>query len=349
MSSREQRICDRQASRPGRATNPLHLFHPAVSVYVSTTREVVYSCNHYSVSWGSFGKIDCGANRERVWSKTGCLQVVRGIRGECIMGVDFAHGSNNRGGVLARYMRSEPLGSVSSRDNSDHAHVEFGPEIDGVEIDGVIGVIESRVFLRECIRRSMQSSFQESIVTYSDVSELEKEVGHLMPKAILLSLVDCTVELTKYSLNILSGLAPDVPVIIFSYILSYKNDSELVRTAITHGAKGYIPATMGFDIAIKAVKIVLAGGSYVPMDCFLATSWPGTTPSQRPAALGAVTARELAVVRAIQQGKSNKLIAYDLNMCESTVKVHVRSIMRKLKAKNRTEVAIKSSQLLTCP
>ena len=63
---------------------------------------------------------------------------------------------------------------------------------------------------------------------------------------------------------------------------------------------------------------------------------------------GGVTARELAVVRAIQHGKSNKVIAYELGMCESTVKVHVRRVMKKLKAKNRTEVAIKSSELLRC-
>ena len=63
-------------------------------------------------------------------------------------------------------------------------------------------------------------------------------------------------------------------------------------------------------------------------------------PSQHPPTSGLVTARELAVIRAIQKGKSNKVIAYELNMCESTVKVHVRNIMKKLKAKNRTEVAI---------
>jgi DNA-binding NarL/FixJ family response regulator len=48
----------------------------------------------------------------------------------------------------------------------------------------------------------------------------------------------------------------------------------------------------------------------------------------------------LSVVRAIQQGKSNKVIAYEMNMCLSTVKVHVRNIMRKLDAKNRTTVAM---------
>jgi DNA-binding NarL/FixJ family response regulator len=60
----------------------------------------------------------------------------------------------------------------------------------------------------------------------------------------------------------------------------------------------------------------------------------------------ALTRRELSVVQAIQQGKSNKIIAYQLNMCESTVKVHVRNIMRKLGARNRTDVAIKAQSML---
>ena len=64
------------------------------------------------------------------------------------------------------------------------------------------------------------------------------------------------------------------------------------------------------------------------------------SPVPRPS--GGVTAREAAVIRAIQQGKSNKVIAYELNMCESTVKVHVRNLMKKMKAKNRTDLAIKA-------
>jgi DNA-binding NarL/FixJ family response regulator len=49
----------------------------------------------------------------------------------------------------------------------------------------------------------------------------------------------------------------------------------------------------------------------------------------------------------LRQGKANKQIAYELNMREGTVKVHIRNIMRKLKAKNRTEVAILASGLFT--
>jgi DNA-binding NarL/FixJ family response regulator len=49
----------------------------------------------------------------------------------------------------------------------------------------------------------------------------------------------------------------------------------------------------------------------------------------------------LAVVEALRRGRANKIIAYELNLRESTVKVHIRNIMRKLHATNRTEVAFK--------
>ena len=58
------------------------------------------------------------------------------------------------------------------------------------------------------------------------------------------------------------------------------------------------------------------------------------------------TRRQVAVIDALRKGKANKIIAYELNMCESTVKVHVRNIMKKLNAKNRTEVAYLASELM---
>jgi DNA-binding NarL/FixJ family response regulator len=102
---------------------------------------------------------------------------------------------------------------------------------------------------------------------------------------------------------------------------------------------------LGFNIAVEAVRFVLAGGTYVPMDCVLATG-PGVQASPASQPSGGVTARELAVLRALQQGKPNKVIAYELNMCESTVKVHVRNLMKKLKAKNRTDLAMKANTAL---
>ena len=59
---------------------------------------------------------------------------------------------------------------------------------------------------------------------------------------------------------------------------------------------------------------------------------------------GIFTPREARIAEALRKGKANKIIAYDLNLCESTVKVHIRNIMKKLKATNRTEVAYKLSE-----
>jgi DNA-binding NarL/FixJ family response regulator len=219
---------------------------------------------------------------------------------------------------------------------------EFGElrEYEGssADVGGFIAVIESRTFLAECFRRSVQSAFPVPVVIYSTVAELERRRHGASPGIVILSLTDGDSEASVKALKILAELVPEIPVIV----LAYKNDSELARTAICNGAKGFIPVTMGFEIAVQALRFVLAGGTYVPMDFMLATDWPGAAQSPPQPKSGAITARELAVVRAIQQGKPNKVIAYELNMCESTVKVHVRNIMKKLNAKNRTDLAIKS-------
>jgi DNA-binding NarL/FixJ family response regulator len=205
------------------------------------------------------------------------------------------------------------------------------------KINGFIAVIESRIFLQECIRRSMQSAFSLPILTCSTLSELELGLKAAPAAIVIVSWMEASNEVNTNVLNALSELVPNVPVVV----LAQKNDVDLARTAIRHGAKGYIPCTLGFDITVEAVRFVLAGGTYVPMDCVFATGPSvAAAPVARPS--GGVTAREVAVIRALQQGKSNKVIAYELNMCESTVKVHVRNLMKKMKAKNRTDLAMKA-------
>ena len=58
-----------------------------------------------------------------------------------------------------------------------------------------------------------------------------------------------------------------------------------------------------------------------------------------------LTTRQIAVLSHLQQGKANKIIAHELRMSESTVKVHVRNIMRKMGATNRTQAAYRATQL----
>jgi len=227
---------------------------------------------------------------------------------------------------------TQSLGFVESFDTTDVA-VRVG-----AEVHAFIAIVESRMFLRECIRRSMQSAFSVPVVTYSTLSELERQLHDASIGVVILSLMEASHEASANALKALSEITPRSPVVV----LASKSDADLARSAIRHGAKGYIPVTMGFEVAIEAVRFVMAGGSYAPVDCLLAMDQPGALAVQINLPSSVLTGRELSVVHAIQQGKSNKVIAYELNMCESTVKVHVRNIMKKLKAKNRTEVAIKA-------
>jgi AraC-like DNA-binding protein len=197
-------------------------------------------------------------------------------------------------------LRADDKGSLTVLDNLDRIPVgnavaltkqqktgerskEIGPlKARSAEADGFIAVIESRSFVRECLRRSLQSAFPLPVLTYSTALELEQQDLLTSPQLVIFSWVEDNKEASTSALKVLSELAPRIPVIV----LAYNNDAELARTAICHGAKGYIPVTMGFEIAIEAVRFVLAGETYVPMDWLLARGWPGDAPSQRPPTSG---------------------------------------------------------------
>jgi DNA-binding NarL/FixJ family response regulator len=251
---------------------------------------------------------------------------------------------SGRDRAFAKLVEIDQFDSISTQGDAQRNSEQINAKQVSSEAVEFIAIIESRKFLLDCIRCSVQSASAIPVETYSSVSELEKRRLYAPICLVIISLSEGNAQASANALNALSELVPSAPVVV----LSHKNDLEVARFVIGHGAKGYIPLSMGFEIAIEAVRFVLAGGTYVPADCLLAGGSSEVAPSPRSSVPGVVTARELAVVRAIQHGKPNKIIAYELNMCESTVKVHVRNIMRKLAAKNRTEVAIKASGLFSC-
>lgn len=124
-------------------------------------------------------------------------------------------------------------------------------------------------------------------------------------------------------------------------------DPYFVVKLLKMGVRGYIPASLDLDVTLQALDLVLAGGVFAPASCLIAMSEaPRADASSTPGDLAGLTRKQMAVIEAIRQGKANKTIAYELNMCESTVKVHVRNIMKKLGAKNRTHVAYIANNLI---
>lgn len=138
---------------------------------------------------------------------------------------------------------------------------------------------------------------------------------------------------------------PAVPVVV----LSATADQQTVLAAIGAGAAGFIPKTSTNEVMQSAVRLVLAGGKYLPSEV-LARSDAVAEPKRQPgatlsaAALG-LTGRQMEVLRLIARGASNKVICRDLGLAERTVKAHVTAVFRALKVSSRTQAALEAARL----
>ncbi|WP_137113517.1 response regulator transcription factor, partial [Mesorhizobium sp. GR13] len=133
-----------------------------------------------------------------------------------------------------------------------------------------------------------------------------------------------------------------IPVVV----LADTDDLAQILKALEYGARSYIPTSVGITVCIEAIGLALAGGVFVPASSVMAIRQMLTSHSETARHMaGMFTGRQTEVVEALRRGKANKIIAYELNLRESTVKVHIRNIMRKLKATNRTEVACKINEM----
>jgi DNA-binding NarL/FixJ family response regulator len=208
-----------------------------------------------------------------------------------------------------------------------------------------IALIDAQSFTRESFRLNLERAFSVPIDTYSSISEFLEANGSASASLIIINL--CAADANN---DISSQLyAPlELPVVV----LSYQYDAGLGKAFFDKGVKGYILMSMNFDLALAAIRFVLAGGTYVPWEALLEAARssekasPALPPPPPPAPPPAIlTERQLEVVRSIQAGKPNKLVALELNITENTVKAHLAQIMKKLNARNRTEVAIKAGAI----
>jgi DNA-binding NarL/FixJ family response regulator len=203
-------------------------------------------------------------------------------------------------------------------------------------------VIEPRLFIRDCLARALRSATGHEVVALASVEEWLRLCEHT-PAAVLLLSGHGKGEGAQLSqmIRALSQAKRRVPTVI----LSDAEDIGQVVEALDQGVKGYIPTNLSLDVVVEAMRLVRAGGVFVPASCISTAQERAERPAVKTP-LGAVfTARQEAVVDALRQGKANKTIAYELQLQESTVKVHIRNIMKKLKAKNRTAVAYIVSQM----
>jgi DNA-binding NarL/FixJ family response regulator len=199
-----------------------------------------------------------------------------------------------------------------------------------------IVLIGQRALFREALGHYISAEFGCPVASYPDVESWQKASSDLCTALIVLDIFDKT-ENQRCLENIcqLKESGNTAPIIVFSDAEGVDQIAETLKC----GARGHVPTSTPLNIAMKAIRIVLVGGVFVPADALL--SERGLREDHSHSDQDRLfTAREKAVVDALRKGKPNKLIAHELNMSESTVKVHIHKIMKKLQARNRTEAVI---------
>lgn len=122
-------------------------------------------------------------------------------------------------------------------------------------------------------------------------------------------------------------------------ILSGSAPARTAKEALDAGAIGFIPKTMGAQSLLNAVRFMSAGEIYVPVELMRKEAEAPSHPLADK-----LSPREIEVLDGLCRGLSNKEIARELELQEVTIKLHVRTLCRKLDAKNRTQAALTAKE-----
>ena len=209
-------------------------------------------------------------------------------------------------------------------------------------------IADDHPLFREAISNVIQNSFEgcqtletEDLDSALEIAQKEEELDLIL------------LDLNMPGMNGLNGLItlrndlPTVPVVI----VSAEEDKQIVLQAITYGAVGFITKSSPREQMSDALKQILAGNVYLPSDIIRA-SQPDNRRMQRkddnqipPELLSSLTRRQLLVLERMSKGESNKQIAYNLNIAETTVKAHVSAILRKLGVHNRIQAVLSAGNI----
>jgi DNA-binding NarL/FixJ family response regulator len=163
-------------------------------------------------------------------------------------------------------------------------------------------------------------------------------------KMVILSLGGASVEHPQQRalIEYIRTILPEAALVV----LSDREEPEEVCAAFLEGAAGFMPTSIDPSVAFQALSFIKGGGTFFPPSALLhhrlATTGLRSRESQVVSGdcVSQLTTKQKEVFNLLRQGQTNKTIARRLGLSDATVKVHVRSIMRKFGVTNRTQLAI---------
>lgn len=199
-----------------------------------------------------------------------------------------------------------------------------------------LAILDKSALRRDCLRLALSQPPRRWRVTdFEAAGDLVRTLRHDNSFSVILVGGATCGQIDLVDLALIAAAAPKTPILAAADC----DDPERARTILRSGAKGFLPVNLGLKVLVAALERVRGGGTFVP----LALSHPDSaeTASREPGLpWQALTRRQRDVLALISEGKSNKLIADALGMSESTVKAHVKQIIRRLHVTNRTQAAL---------
>lgn len=210
--------------------------------------------------------------------------------------------------------------------------VDYGYSTDPAQVICMkILLADDHELVRDTISAYLHSEGRVAVVAVPDYASAMKQVSAGDPLDLVL------LDFEMPGMNGLDGLTDAVrrfPNQAFA-ILSGTAPNKIAQEAVALGAVGFLPKTMGAKSLMNAVRFMAAGETFVPASLLAEDGTPVETDFSRQ-----LSQREKETLRGLCRGQSNKEIARDLNLQEVTIKLHVRTLCKKLNAKNRTQAAM---------
>ena len=212
-------------------------------------------------------------------------------------------------------------------------------------------VVDDHVLIREALRGVLKELKDD--ITIIEAGDSRQAMGIVSEEGDLgLILLDLNLP-DRDGFAVLAELRERYPGISV-VVLSAQQDRSSVIKALDLGALGFIPKSGQRDVMLSALRLIFAGGIYIPPEILTRESPPSPSPTLSrlgadtahvtPADLG-LTGRQLDVLALLMQGKSNKAICRSLNLAEPTVKNHVTAVLKALKVTSRVEAVIAVGEL----
>jgi DNA-binding NarL/FixJ family response regulator len=194
-----------------------------------------------------------------------------------------------------------------------------------------LAIVDQSRLRSDCLKLAL--SMQPRRWRVADVATVSELIQQVLQgeefDVILLGGSTCS-QIDLVDIACLAAAVPQTPILVAADC----DDPERAHRILHAGARGFLPASYSLKVLIGALERIRTGGTYVPLTLTEAASTADRAPWR------ALTRRQCDVLALIAEGKANKLIADALNMSESTVKAHVKQIIRRLKVANRTQAAL---------